>query len=136
MHTLFVTLAFSGPAVSSGDTPAQAAAAANDAAICELLEPIRARHDLPGLAAAVVTSKGLKAVGVVGIRKRGSDAKATVNDQFHIGSDTKALTATLVARLIEAGKVDWDTTLEKAFPEIRDDMPEEFRKITVTHLLA
>jgi CubicO group peptidase (beta-lactamase class C family) len=136
MHALLAAFAFCGVAVSADDPPRPKADPANDATICELLEPIRARHDLPALAAALVTSKGLKAVGVVGVRKRGSDAKATVNDQFHIGSDTKALTATLVARLIETGKLDWDTTFDKVFPELKNDVPEEFRKITVSHLLT
>src|SRR5262245_12300829 len=118
------------------DLPKAPPVPANDAAMCELLEPIRARHDLPALGAAIVTSKGLKAVGVVGVRKRGSDIKVTVNDQFHIGSDTKALAATLVARLIEAGKLDWEMTLDKAFPDLKDDVPDEFRNITVARLLA
>jgi len=108
----------------------------NDAAICELLEAIRARHDLPALGAAVVTSRGLKAVGVVGVRKRGSDVKATVNDRFHIGSDTKSLTAALAARLIERGKLDWDMTLDKAFPDLKGEVPDDFRAITLSHLLA
>jgi CubicO group peptidase (beta-lactamase class C family) len=136
MHALLLTLAFFGLVAASDDTPAQKADVANDATLSELLEPIRVRHDLPALGAAIVTSKGLRAVGVVGVRKRGSDVKATVNDQFHIGSDTKALTAALVARLIEAGKLDWDTTLDKAFPELKNDVPDEFRDITVTHLLT
>src|SRR5262249_21717230 len=97
---------------------------------------IRARHDLPALGAAVVTSRGLKAVGVVGVRKRGSDVKVTVNDRFHIGSDAKALTAMLAARLVESGKLDWDRTLDKAFPDLKADVPEDFRAITLSHLLA
>jgi len=57
-----------------------------------LLEPIRKTFDLPALAAAIVTSNGLVAVGAVGVRKYGTDSPVTVNDQFHLGSDTKAVT--------------------------------------------
>jgi CubicO group peptidase (beta-lactamase class C family) len=136
LNVLAALIALSGIRGGAGDPPKSPPVPANDAAICELLEPIRARHNLPALGAAVVTSRGLKAVGVVGVRKRGSDVKATVNDQFHIGSDTKALTATLAARLVEAGKLDWNLTLDKAFPDLKEEMPEGFRAITLSHLLA
>src|SRR5262245_25594305 len=66
-----------------------------------LLAPVRDKHKLPALAAAVVSSKGLVAVGAVGLRKRGDDTAVTVDDQFHLGSDTKAMTATLIAGLVE-----------------------------------
>src|SRR5690348_11688972 len=39
-----------------------------------LLEPIRAQHDLPTLAAAVIREGKIVAVGAVGVRKYGSDA--------------------------------------------------------------
>src|SRR5215510_8180102 len=51
-----------------------------------LLEPIRQSHDLPALAGAIVTSKGLQAIGVVGVRKYGAGVPVTINDQFHLGS--------------------------------------------------
>src|SRR5262245_58365064 len=59
----------------------------------ELLEPVRKKHDLPALATAVVTRKGVVAVAAVGVRKRGEDAAVTAEDPFHLGSDTKAMTA-------------------------------------------
>src|ERR1700743_2970691 len=70
-----------------------------------LLDPILRKHDLPALAGAIVTSKGLQAVGVVGVRKYGASVPAELNDQFHLGSDTKAMTATLLAMLVEEGKI-------------------------------
>ena len=102
----------------------------------DLLEPIRKQHDLPALAGAVVTSKGLQAVGVAGVRKYGTDTAATVDDQFHLGSDTKAMTATLLAMLVEEEKLSWDRTLEQIFPELVPTMNPAYRKVTVEQLLA
>jgi len=102
----------------------------------KILEPLRTRHKLPALAAAVVNSKGLVAVGAVGVRKRGCRAPVTIDDQFHLGSDTKALTATMVGRLVEKGRLSWDTRLAKVFPELTHKMPPEFTKINLTHLLT
>lgn len=69
------------------------------------------RSGLPALGAAVVTSNGLESIGAAGVRSWGSFVPVTADDQWHIGSCTKAMTATLVARLIDRGVLRWDTTI-------------------------
>lgn len=100
------------------------------------LEPLRAKSDLPALAAAVVMGGKIKAVGAVGVRKLGADVPVTVDDQFHLGSCTKAMTATLIAKLVEDGKLTWDTTPAEIFPEFSASMNERFRGVTMRHLLS
>lgn len=106
------------------------------AEIDALLETIRRKHDLPALAAAVVLGGRTVAVGAVGLRKDGADARVTVNDRFHIGSCTKAMTATLLGLLVEEGRLRWDTTLAEAFPQLADAMRPEYRKVTLEQLLC
>jgi len=101
-----------------------------------LLEPIRQKYDLPALAGAIVTSKGVVAVGAVGVRKYGTATPVTLDDQFHLGSDTKAMTATLLATLVEEGKLSWTTTLEQAFPELASKMNPAYRQVTLEQMLA
>jgi CubicO group peptidase (beta-lactamase class C family) len=101
-----------------------------------LLEPILKKYDLPALAGAIVTSRGLVAAGAVGVRKYGTDSPVTVNDQFHLGSDTKAMTATLLATFVEEGKLNWSITLEQAFPDLAATMNPAYRKVTLEQLLA
>ncbi len=101
-----------------------------------LLEPILKKYDLPALAGAIVTSKGLVAVGAVGVRKYGTNTPVTIDDQFHLGSDTKAMTATMLATLVEEGKLTWKTTLEQVFPELVVKMNPVYRKVTLEQLLA
>jgi CubicO group peptidase (beta-lactamase class C family) len=100
------------------------------------LAPICERAHLPALAGAIVTSHGVIATGVVGVRKMGTDIAATIDDSWHLGSDTKAMTATLIGRLIDDGKLKFETTVAEVFPEIASDLPESFRHVTVAHLLA
>src|SRR5262245_36895912 len=107
-----------------------------DPKINELLEPIRAAHKLPALAGAIVTSKGLVAAGAVGVRKAGTDVSVTVNDLWHLGSNTKAMTATLIGTLVEEGKLRWDSTTAEVFPELAADFTPQFRDVTVSHLLS
>ncbi len=100
----------------------------------DLLEPIRARNKVPALGAAVVSGGSVTALGAVGVRKAGHEARVTTADLWHLGSDTKAFTATLAAIMVERGELRWDTTLAEAFPQLRDQMHEGFRGATLAQL--
>src|SRR2546421_79764 len=104
------------------EAPSAAPAGGTGAEIAALLEPIRQKHDLPALAAAVVHADGRAVVGATGFRKYGDPARVTAEDQFHIGSCTKSMTATLIGMLVEEGKLRWDLTLAEAFPELKKKM--------------
>src|SRR5690349_6667914 len=66
-----------------------------------LLSPILEKYKLPCLGGAIVTTDRLVAVGAVGHRLAGAEAEVTTADLFHLGSCTKAMTATLIATLVE-----------------------------------
>ena len=117
---------FQGPAV----------AAANDPKIVAALETIRVKHGLPALGAAVVTSRGLTAIGVTGVRKIGTTVAATPADLWHLGSDTKAMTAVVIGSLVEQHKLTWETTIDEVLSVHVASAPEAFRKITVLQLLS
>ena len=109
---------------------------AGDANVTKLLSPIRQKHNVPAMAAALVTSKGIQFVGVVGVRKRGTETPITLDDLWHLGSDGKAMTSTLVARLVEQGRLKWDMTLAEIFPELVPQMHPDFQKTTLLQLLS
>lgn len=126
----------SRPSAATEPPAAAQPAALTERVITNLLGPIRQKHNVPAIAGAVVTSKGLVAVGVVGIRKRGTDIPATLNDQWHLGSDTKAMTATLVAKLVEEKRLKWDSTVGDIFPDLASSFDASARGITVVQLLS
>src|SRR6185503_12429489 len=64
-----------------------------------------------GMVAAVLQGQRIIAQGAAGVRKRGTAERITLEDRFHLGSCTKSMTATLVAMLVEDGKLNWTTTL-------------------------
>lgn len=100
------------------------------------LTPFLSRYDLPALAAAVVKNGEIQAAGAVGTRRAGANIPVTINDRFHLGSDTKAMTALLAARLVEEGRLQWDSTAVGIFPELGETMDSEFRKVTLEQLLS
>lgn len=102
----------------------------------DLLAPIMQKHKVPALAGAVLTGRGLEAIGAVGVRKAGTDIAVTAEDLWHIGSNTKAMTATLIGRLLEQGKLKWETTIEDVFPDLATEWPPAFKKLTLLHLLS
>lgn len=101
-----------------------------------MLEPVRIRFELPALAAAVVQNGRIVASGAVGTRRAGSVIPVTLDDRFHIGSDTKAMTSLLAAMLVEGGKIRWDSTVAEIFPELVATMDSELKAVTLEQLLS
>ena len=97
-------------AMSIDAASAQPVRRAAGASLAPVLEPIRTRFELPALAAAVVRNGKIVASGAVGTRRAGITVPVTIDDRFHIGSDTKAMTSLLAAMLVESGKIRWDST--------------------------
>ena len=76
------------------------------------------------------------AAGAVGTRKAGAQIPVTLNDRFHIGSDTKAMTSLLAAMFVEAGALRWDSTVGDVFPELAPTMDAGLRRVTLEQLLS
>lgn len=107
-----------------------------DEVVTRLLKPVRQKFDVPAMAAAIVTTNGIESIGAVGVRKRGTEIAVTLDDKWHLGSDTKAMTSTLIARLVERGQLKWETSLADVFPDLAPKMDVGFQKVTLLHLLS
>ena len=90
---------------------------------------------MPAVGAAVVQGSEVIALGVAGVRKQGDDTPAEPSDPFHLGSCTKAMTATLLGTLVVEGTMGWDTTLAEAFPDL-DGMHADYQDVTLAQLLS
>ncbi len=101
-----------------------------------LLKPIQERHKIPGMVAAIVEGDQVIALGAVGVRKAGSPEPVQIGDLFHLGSCTKAMTATMIATLVEERKISWETTLEKVFSPWPDRWNAAWRNVTLEQLLT
>jgi CubicO group peptidase (beta-lactamase class C family) len=101
-----------------------------------LLTPYLDKYDLPALAAAVVKDGKVVAVGAVGTRRAGEKIPVTVDDRFHLGSDTKAMTSLLAATYVEEGKLRWESTMADVFPELAAKMDSGLRRVTLVQFLS
>jgi CubicO group peptidase (beta-lactamase class C family) len=89
-----------------------------------------------GMAAVVLRGNCIMGQGVAGIRRKGAADPITVDDRFHLGSCSKAMTATLVAMLVEEGRLNWTDTLGGIFAGTIKDTHPAWEKVTLPKLLA
>jgi CubicO group peptidase (beta-lactamase class C family) len=80
------------------------------------IRDIQLASGAPAMSAAIVRLDG-QGVGtaVSGIRRVGDSALVTPDDRFHVGSNSKAFTAQIAARAVDAGQISWDTTVDEIF---------------------
>lgn len=100
------------------------------------LERIRAKYDLPAMAAITINSAGLVTESYAGTHTMDGDVLVTSTAKFHLGSCTKAMTATLAATFVEAGELEWDSTLAQTFPKLKRKMHKDWRDVTLAQLLS
>jgi D-alanyl-D-alanine carboxypeptidase len=110
--------------------------AANDAEIEAIIgrlgKELSADPALPGFSVAVLKKGENTPVAMAyGIARVENDAPMTTESVFKIGSLTKVYTAILIHKLIEAGRLDYQTTINRFFPEFPGG-----NKITIRHLLT
>src|SRR4051812_15702289 len=97
------------------------------------LDQIREKHGLPGMASARLWNGGPR-IETSGVLREGEAEPVGKNRQWHLGSCTKAMTATLVALFVERGLLRWNQTLPELFPQL--DLDPAFQKVTLEMLLA
>ena len=91
---------------------------------------------VPGMAAIVIRNFSVETEYFSGVRAVGSPAMAAPNDRWHLGSDGKAMTATLVAKLVDAGVLSWERPLSDMLPDLATRMQAAYRGVTLPDLLS
>ncbi len=100
------------------------------------LEAIRHHFHLPAVAGIIVSRNGTIAEAACGVRKMGESSPVSEQAHWQLGSITKTFTATLAAILVERGKLTWDTTLGKIYPEHVNIMAPGVRDVTIRQLMT
>ncbi len=91
---------------------------------------------VPAVFAGVVRGDAAPLIVASGVRKVGDPTPVTAGDFIHIGSCTKALTALMMARLVDQGILDWDQPLEKLAPELSKKINPYYAAVTLRQLLS
>ncbi|WP_338874328.1 serine hydrolase domain-containing protein [Spirosoma sp. SC4-14] len=99
-------------------------------------DSIRKAYNVPELSYAVVDSKSTLEIAALGRHSIDLPDTATLNDRFHIGSNTKAMTAFIIANYLEKGRLKWTTKFFDLFPEWKEKSKPEYATITLQDLLS
>ena len=96
---------------------------------------------LVGLGTVVMVDGRVVAAAVSGERRLGDGYRIEMGDRWHLGSITKSITATLIGRLVEAGKMRWTETVGERFVGLRTAFPtaaihEKWKSVTLQQLLT
>lgn len=96
-----------------------------------------AADGMPALTAWVTDGERTLARGVAGVRVRGGEVKATLDDRWHVGSCTKSMTATLFAAMVMNGmELAESTTPLEMFPQLTETADPAWKEVTMRRLLT
>lgn len=102
----------------------------------QFADSIRNAYNIPEIGYAVIDSKTTFEIAALGRHSSELPDTATLNDRFHIGSNTKAMTAFIIARYVEKGKLKWTTKFFDLFPEWKANSKPGYLDITLQELLS
>jgi D-alanyl-D-alanine carboxypeptidase len=107
------------------------------------IDKIRTEYNIPELAYAVIYNDTVTVENVIGYKRLAQKVDsiaitipAEPLDLFHIGSNTKAITAYLIMKLAKNNILKLNTKLIEVFPDFKGVIRAEFDNITIENLLS
>jgi CubicO group peptidase (beta-lactamase class C family) len=91
---------------------------------------------VPGMALLEVRNGKVLPETVRGVRAADAPDEVAPGDTWHLGSNAKPMTAMLVARLVESGRLSWSTPLAQLLPSLAATMHPGYRDVTLVDLLS
>lgn len=98
------------------------------------LETLRAKYNLPSISGVAILGDEVAGVAAVGKLQAGGSEAVTLTSAYQLGSNSKSMNATMIARLVERGLLRWDSTLGEVLPTI--NMRDEYKAVTLEQLLT
>ena len=96
----------------------------------------RPRRDfhIPALAAIALRADRILKIDAVGVLREGRPQQVSQSSHFHLGSLAKAITATMLATLVEQGKLSWRSCPLDVFPEWKGSILPAYSNISLDDL--
>lgn len=102
----------------------------------DFIDEGRGRCRIPGVAVAVVQGGKILYEKGFGVRESGKNIPVTPHTLFAVASITKSLTTLLMARLVDEGKLDWDTPVTQFLPDFQLADPQLTRQLTLKYTVC
>jgi CubicO group peptidase (beta-lactamase class C family) len=104
--------------------------------LTDFVETAMKEMSIPGVGLALIDNNQVVFAGGFGVRELGKPEKVDADTTFMIASNTKPLTTLLMARLVDEGKLSWDTPVTKVYPSFKLGDDKTTRQVLVKHLLC
>jgi D-alanyl-D-alanine carboxypeptidase len=117
------------------ESPSEFVAPGPDIAPDDAIAAFLDQGGLPALLVGVIDGGQTLYANVAGVRKRGDETRVTVDDAFHIGSNTKSMTALVAGIVVDAGQLAWDATVGDVLASTIE-VGESYRTVTLAQLVA
>jgi CubicO group peptidase (beta-lactamase class C family) len=102
----------------------------------DFVERMRGMYDVPGVAIGIVQDGKVVLSRGFGERELGKPGAVDGDTRFMIASNTKALTTLMLAKLVDAGKLDWNARAVDVYPSFKLGNADTTGKVLVKHLVC
>ena len=110
--------------------------AANLAELRKFVDDSMKALGIPGVAVGIVQEGKVVLAEGYGVRQLGRSEKVDSETLFMIGSNTKAMTTLMLAKLVDEKKVGWETSVTSLLPSFRLGNADTTRQVNVKHLIC
>jgi CubicO group peptidase (beta-lactamase class C family) len=104
--------------------------------VADFVEHMRNEYDVPGVAVGIVQDGKVVMAKGFGVRALGKPEKVDADTRFMIASNTKALTTLMLAKLVDAGKLDWNAHVTDVYPSFKLGSVDTTKQVLVKHLIC
>ena len=91
---------------------------------------------VPGVSIGLIQDGKVVFAGGFGVRNIGADAKPDADTLYIIASNTKALTTLMLAKLVDEGKLTWQSAATSLLPSFKLGDPDTTSRVQVKHLIC
>jgi CubicO group peptidase (beta-lactamase class C family) len=106
------------------------------AALSKFVEDGRRATGVPGVSVGIIQDGRIVFAGGFGVRELGGKTKVDADTLYMIASNTKALTTLLLAKLVDQGKVTWETPVTSLLPTFKLGDADTTSRVLVEHLIC
>ena len=110
--------------------------AARLAAIAKFITDAEADMHVPGVGYGIVQHGKVVFAGGIGVRDIAKPAKVDADTEFMIASNTKQLTTLMLAKLVDSGKLGWDTLVTSVLPSFKLGSDDVTKQVEIKHLIC
>lgn len=101
-----------------------------------MTEALAEQPSVPAVGAVLIKHDRVQEAEVRGVRRNDRSDPVKISDIWIIGSDAKAMTATMIARLVDRGVLRWNERLDEMLPEVARQGRQDYRAVTLVQLLS